>query len=50
MNKKISLLLSLMLFSNMAFAEGGCPPGEYPANPPAVNVCYPIPEDSQPNY
>ncbi len=50
MNNKIFWVLSLLAFSGLVKAEGGCPPGEYPANPPAVNVCYPIPEDTQPQY
>ena len=39
-----------MILSCFAKAEGGCPSGQYPANPPAVNICYPIPdtEDSSP--
>ena len=42
--------LFLLLFSNLALAEGGCPDGYYPANPPATNVCYPFSDDgnSQP--
>jgi Domain of unknown function (DUF4189) len=38
------LALCLMIFSTVAMAEGGCPPGTYPANPPATNVCYPFPD------
>jgi Domain of unknown function (DUF4189) len=37
------LALYLVIFSTVAMAEGGCPPGTYPANPPATNVCYPLP-------
>ena len=36
-------LLGLLSVSNIAFAEGGCPPGTYPANPPATNICNPFP-------
>ena len=36
--------LFLLAFAGLAKAEGGCPDGYYPANPPATNVCYPFPE------
>jgi len=38
------LALCLIAFSGHALAEGGCPDGYYPANPPATNVCYPFPD------
>ena len=44
-------LLGLLSVSNIAFAEGGCPVGTYPANPPATNICNPFPgneNDGQP--
>ena len=41
-------MLILFILSDSTFAEGGCPPGTYPANPPATNVCNPFP-DSQGN-
>ncbi|HNV83090.1 MAG TPA: DUF4189 domain-containing protein [Arenimonas sp.] len=50
MKSKIFISLIFMILSSFAKAEGGCPPGQYPANPPAVNICYPMPdsEDSNP--
>lgn len=50
MTSKIFIFLSFITLSSLAKAEGGCPSGQYPANPPAVNICYPIPgsEDSTP--
>lgn len=44
MKSKIISALSLLLLSKIAWAEGGCPEGSYPANPPATNVCYPFPD------
>ncbi|MEO8001698.1 MAG: DUF4189 domain-containing protein [Arenimonas sp.] len=43
MKSKILLFFGFFILSSFAKAEGGCPAGEYPANPPAVNICYPIP-------
>ena len=37
------LMLILFILSDSTFAEGGCPPGTYPANPPATNICNPFP-------
>ena len=45
MKINIFLFISLFLLSGSVFAEGGCPPGSYPANPPATNICYPFPEN-----
>ena len=43
MKYKVLLILVLTAFSTITFAEGGCPPGSYPAAPPATNVCNPFP-------
>ena len=43
MKTKTIFLLSLLGVSNIAFAEGGCPVGTYPANSPATNICNPFP-------
>jgi hypothetical protein len=48
MKIKTILLLGLLSVSNIAFAEGGCPLGTYPANPPATNVCNPLPDSQAP--
>jgi Domain of unknown function (DUF4189) len=42
--KYVLLFLLFASYSHFAMAEGGCPPGTYPANPPATNVCYPFPD------
>lgn len=38
------IFVVLLAMSGDVFAEGGCPDGTYPANPPATNVCYPFPD------
>ena len=42
------VLLILLSFSQIAGAEGGCPPGMYPPNPSNTSICYPFP-DTQSN-
>jgi len=42
--EKTLVFSALFFLSSHAIAEGGCPDGYYPANPPATNVCYPFPE------
>ncbi|MGV8958886.1 MAG: DUF4189 domain-containing protein [Stenotrophomonas sp.] len=37
------LLLSLLVFPEVAIAEGGCPPGSYPIGGQGVQGCAPIP-------
>ncbi len=49
MKINIFLFISLFLLSDSVFAEGGCPPGSYPANPPATNVCNPLPDSGNNN-
>jgi Domain of unknown function (DUF4189) len=44
--KYLLLFLLFVSYSDLAMAEGGCPPGTYPANPPATNVCYPFPDQA----
>jgi len=45
----ITVFFALSMLSGTAGAEGGCPPGTYPANPPATNVCNPFPDSDSSN-
>jgi hypothetical protein len=40
---KILAMLLLLIISNVALAEGGCPPGQYPIGGQGVGGCAPIP-------
>jgi hypothetical protein len=40
------LLALLAAYSDVCFAEGGCPDGFYPYNTPAAKQCVPIPKNS----
>ena len=43
MRIRLLLLFCLLGINSIVYAEGGCPPGTYPANPPATNICNPFP-------
>lgn len=45
MDAKILLLLALVGVSNVALAEGNCPPGSYPIGGQGAVGCAPIPTD-----
>lgn len=50
-NFTVLLFLGLLGISGVAFAEGRCPPGQYPVDSPGVSACVPIPgagEDDHP--
>ena len=49
--RNIFMALSLLGFTGASFAEGGCPPGQYPYETPQARQCVPIPNgpSSQPS-
>ena len=43
MNARAIVLTLLIVATNSVFAEGGCPPGQYPYDTPQARQCVPIP-------
>lgn len=47
MNLKVVILLMSWSGADLAYAEGGCPQGQYPYETPQARQCVPIPGDGE---